>query len=136
IQSQMLRMAPGAALEPTDVNRIVGVSQAVDIFGGDPQVDDERLWQIPAHDLCSRLAARSRASLASWVIWSQARARIRLSGAIQVPPTQATLGRLRKRRRLSAVIPPVGQNRMPVNGRLKLLSISTLAAPLAGNSVN
>ncbi|MNG31616.1 hypothetical protein D3C84_1174500 [compost metagenome] len=53
-----------------------------------------------------------------------------------MPPTQATLGKRRKLSRLSAVMPPVGQKRMPVNGPLKLFSIFTLAAPLAGNSLS
>ncbi len=68
IQPEKLRMPPGAALQPTDVNRVVGMAQAVDVLGTNLQVDDERVGTIPDHGCASRLAARARASAASWVI--------------------------------------------------------------------
>src|SRR5690606_23489014 len=122
VQAEMLRMAPAATLHPPDVGGVVGMAQLIDILSDPPQPTHEGVGRIPLHRGASSLAASEQASLASWVIWSQARALTRSAGAIQVPPTQATLGRRRKVSRLSTLIPPVGQKRMPVNGPLRLLS--------------
>ncbi|MNF03634.1 hypothetical protein D3C80_2029950 [compost metagenome] len=49
IQSQALGMAPGAAFQPGDIHRVVGVAEAVDVFTAHTQIDDEWCCQIPAH---------------------------------------------------------------------------------------
>ena len=51
VRPEALGVAPGAALQPGHVYRVVGVPQAVDVFRGDLQIDDKRRCQIPAHAL-------------------------------------------------------------------------------------
>ncbi|MNP22660.1 hypothetical protein D3C76_1153420 [compost metagenome] len=49
VQPQTLGMAPGTALQPGDVDRIIGVAEAIDIVGSDAQINRERCCQIPTH---------------------------------------------------------------------------------------
>ncbi|MNP29891.1 hypothetical protein D3C76_1229390 [compost metagenome] len=49
VEPQALRVAPCAALQPAHVDGVVGVAEAVDVFGLDLDIDHERIGQIPTH---------------------------------------------------------------------------------------
>jgi len=63
-------MTPGTTLQPTDIHRIVGMPEAIDILGLHLQVDHKgRIHPVPAtHAGTSRLPASCRASTANWLI--------------------------------------------------------------------
>ncbi len=55
-QTEALGVLPGTAFEPRHIDRVVGVSQFVDMFRCHEQVDDERLRLIPAHSSDASMA--------------------------------------------------------------------------------
>ncbi|MNV98052.1 hypothetical protein D3C71_1932530 [compost metagenome] len=55
VEAQVLGMTPGAALQPADIDSIIGVTETVDVVGNHADVDHERIRQIPIHRCRSSL---------------------------------------------------------------------------------
>ena len=62
IEPQVLRVAPGAALQPADIDRVIGMTEAVDVVGNHVDIDHKWICQVPTHRDCARLLLNAPAS--------------------------------------------------------------------------